>query len=92
MTYNISDYSFAKAKILKVDIKSSKYKNKKIDVYKNNIFICSIGDIRYSDYPTYLSTHNLQYASKRRALYHLRHHKEKDKIGTAGYYAFNILW
>jgi len=27
---------------------------KKIDVYKGDVFICSIGDIRYSDYPTYL--------------------------------------
>ena len=49
MTYHISNYSFAKAKLLNVDIKPSKYKNKKIDVYKNNIFICSIGD--YKNYP-----------------------------------------
>jgi hypothetical protein len=25
-------------------------------------------------------------------LYHQRHSKEKDKIGTPGYYAYHILW
>lgn len=90
--YNISSYSFSKAKSLNVDIKPSKYKNKKIDVYKNNTFICSIGDIRYFDFPHYLSTYNLEIANKRKALYHLRHHKEKDKLNTAGYYAYHILW
>jgi hypothetical protein len=94
MTFNISNYSFAKAKLLNVDIKPSKYKNKKIDVYKNDIFICSIGDIRYYDYPTYLTTttHKKEYAEERRRLYKLRNNKYKDKIGTAGYYAFHILW
>ena len=95
MTYHISNYSFAKAKLLNVDIKPSKYKNKKIDVYKNNIFICSIGDYKNypnSDYPTYLTTHNKEYAEERKRLYKLRHNKEKDKIGSAGYYAFHILW
>ena len=90
--YNISSYSFSKAKSLNVDIKPSTKTNKKIDVYKNNKYICSIGDSRYSDYPTYLSTHNLEYANKRKALYHLRHQKEKDKLNTAGYYAYHILW
>jgi hypothetical protein len=90
--YNISSYSFSKAKSLNVDIKPSTKKNKKIDVYKNNKYICSIGDSRYSDYPTYLTTHNKEYADKRKALYHLRHQKEKDKLNTAGYYAYHILW
>ena len=92
MTYQINNYSFAKAKLLNVDIKPSKFKNKKIDVYKNNIFICSIGDIRYLDYPTYITTHNKKYAEERRRLYKLRHNKDIDKIGSAGYYAFHILW
>ena len=90
--YNISSYSFSKANSLNVDIKPSTKKNKKIDVYKNNKYICSIGDSRYSDYPTYLTTHNKEYADKRNALYHLRHQNEKDKLNTAGYYAYHILW
>jgi len=95
MTYQITNYSFAKAKLLNVDIKPSKFKNKKIDVYKNDLFICSIGDYKKypnSDYPTYLTTHNKQYAEERRRLYKLRHNKDIDKIGSAGYYAFHILW
>ena len=27
--------------------------NKKIDVFKNNVKVASIGDINYKDYPTY---------------------------------------
>ena len=92
MTYNISTYSFSKAKDLNVDIRASTKKNKKIDVYKNGKFICSIGDNRYLDFPTYQAKYNLEYAKKRQALYHLRHNKEKNITGTAGYYAFHILW
>ena len=88
MTYHITNYSYSKAKILYLHIQTFKYKNKKIEIYKNNIFICSIGDKRYSDYPTYLSTHNLEYANKRRSLYHQRH----NKLHTAGYYAYHLLW
>jgi hypothetical protein len=42
--YKIKKYSYDQAKKLKVDIRASKYKNKKIDVYKGDVFICSIGD------------------------------------------------
>ena len=90
--YSITSYSFKKAKLLNVDIQPSKHKNKKIDVYKNGKFICSIGDLKYFDFPTYQAKYNLEYAKKRQALYHLRHNKEKNITGTAGYYAFHILW
>ena len=88
--YKIKKYSYDQAKKLKVEIRASNFKNKKIDVYKDDIYICSIGDKRYSDYPTYLLI-NKELAEKRRMLYHLRH--KKDNIeGTKGYYALNILW
>ena len=90
--YKILDYSFNKAKELGVDIKPSTKKNKKIDVYKNGKYICSIGDSRYYDYPTYMVTKGNIFANERRLLYRIRHDKEKNKIGTAGYYALNILW
>ena len=89
--YHILNYSYTKAKQLNVDIKPSTKKNKKIDVYKNNKFICSIGDSRYFDYPQYLLK-DFSYAKKRQMLYHQRHSKEKVKIGTPGYYAYHILW
>jgi hypothetical protein len=89
--YHIKKYSYNQAKLLGVKIKPSNHKNKKIDVYKNDVFICSIGDNRYNDYPTYLETKGKQYADKRRELYHLRHRKE-NVIGTKGYYSLHILW
>ena len=88
--YKIKKYSFDQAKKLRVVIRASTRKNKKIDVYKDDNYICSIGDSRFLDYPTYLEI-NKELAEKRRALYHQRHNKENIE-GTKGYYALNILW
>ena len=88
--YKIKKYSYDQAKKLNVDIKPSTKKNKKIDIYKDDILICSIGDIRYSDYPTYLEE-NKEIAERRRMLYHQRHKKD-NIINTKGYYALNLLW
>ncbi len=90
-SYEIQPYSYKQAKKLGVTIYPSKNKKKKIDVFKNDEYICSIGDVNYNDYPTYLETKDKQYAEKRRLLYHSRH--EKDNIpNTRGWYALNILW
>jgi hypothetical protein len=90
--YKIKDYSKNQAKKLGVNIKSSDEKTKyKIDVFdKNNNYITSIGDIKYlnQDYPSYIESHGLEYANKRRKLYHLRHQKE----GIRGFFSKNILW
>jgi len=87
--YKITDYTKLKAANLGVSLKPSERKNKKIDVYKNNKFIVSIGDSRYSDYPTYIKEKGKQYADQRRKLYNIRH---KNDNGLAGYYAKNLLW
>jgi hypothetical protein len=88
--YKISDYSFQKAKLLNVVIKPSKNKNKKIDVYKKNQIIASIGAKGYNDYPTYLEKKGKEYANERKRLYKIRH---KNDIHTGnGYYANKILW
>ena len=88
--YKIKKYSYDQAIKLGVDMRPSHLKNKKIDVYKDDVYICSIGDSRYNDYPTYLKI-NKEMAERRRMLYHQRH--KKDNIeGTKGYYALNILW
>jgi len=87
--YNIKQYSYDRAKKLNVTIKPSANKNKKIDVYKNGEKVASIGDINYSDYPTYIQNKGKQYADKRRALYHQRHEKDNGKNGK---YAREILW
>ena len=90
--YHIKDYSFNKAKLLGVTIKPSIKKGKKIDVYKNNDYVASIGAINYNDYPTYIEKKGIDYANQRRILYHQRHKKDLSKINSAGYYAYNILW
>jgi hypothetical protein len=86
--YDILPYSYNQAKKLGVEIKPSTMKGKKIDVYKNGIKITSIGALGYSDFPHLLQT-DKNLALKRREMYRSRH---KNNIGTAGFYATNILW
>ena len=81
--YNILPYTKQQAKLLNVEIYPSKKQYKKLDIYKNGQYIKSIGDIRYSDYPTYIKTHGLAYANERRRLFRLRH---KNDIYN------NLLW
>jgi hypothetical protein len=90
-TYKITKYSFDKAKELGVTIKPSTNKLKKIDVFKDNKKIATIGDInyRYNDYPNYIIKKGLEYANERRKLYKIRHKKDKN---LNGYYANKILW
>jgi hypothetical protein len=73
LPYTITDYTKKRAKELGVIVEPSTRKNKKLDVYKDDELIASIGDSRYSDYPTYLKTKGKAYADERRKLYHLRH-------------------
>lgn len=91
--YEIKSYTIEKARGFGVEVAPSNRKNYKIDIYDSDgAFICSIGDRRYSDYPTYFETKGRDYAEKRRKLYHLRHHHEKDSIGTPGWFAYHLLW
>ena len=91
--YNIKPYSYEQARKLNVTIKPSKRKNKKIDVFDNKgNYIVSIGDINFKDYPTYIEDEGKEFAMKRRTLYQIRHKGENLKKGTAGYYAWFILW
>jgi hypothetical protein len=92
MSYDITDYSFKQAAKLGVDIKPSTKKNKKIDVIRENKVIASIGDKRYSDFPTYMKEKGLAFAKERRKLYKARHSKDLGKKDTAGYFANKILW
>ena len=68
-----------------VKIKESTVKGKKLDVFKDNVKVASIGDIKYSDY--------LIHQDKNRQKNYLsRHAKTRVKIGSPSYYAANILW
>ena len=90
--YNITDYSYKQARKLGVEIKPSKSKNKKIDVFKDGKLISSVGALGYPDYPSYIKEKGLEYANKRRALYKQRHKHDINKIGSNGYYANLLLW
>ena len=90
MSYKITNYSYNQAKKLNVNIKPSTNKKKKIDVFKNEKKIASIGAIGYSDYPTFIIKKGLDYANERRKLYKQRHKKDID--GKNGKWALKILW
>jgi len=90
--YEIKQYTYDKADKYDVFVQTSHKKNYKVDVFKDGQYVCSIGDIRYSDYPTYIEEKGLDYAEKRRKLYHIRHHKEANSYGTPGWYSYHLLW
>lgn len=90
--YHITDYSRKQAKKLGLQIKPSTNKNKKIDVFKQDKKVASIGAKGYGDYSTFLKTKGKNYAEERKRLYKIRHAKDINVIGSNGYYANRILW
>lgn len=89
--YQILPYSYQQAKRLGVFITPSNNSNKKIDVYKNDKKVASIGDPDYQDFPHYLQK-DKALANERRRLFHARHKRNSDKVGTPAYYSAKILW
>jgi hypothetical protein len=89
--YKILPYTREKAKELGVYIKPSTRVHKKLDIYDgNHQYICSVGDIRYKDFPTYYKERGEEYAERRRKLYYQRH---KDYAwGSKDWYAKKLLW
>jgi hypothetical protein len=90
--YKITNRQYSSALNLGVTIKPSTNKSKKIDVFKNGKKVASIGAVGYMDYELYLNSLGKEYADERRRLYKIRHANNRNKIGTAGYYADKILW
>ena len=90
-SYKIKKYSYNQAKKLGVTIKPSMNPKKKIDVFKDDAYLFSIGDVNYNDYATYLETQGEEFANKRRNLYH-RRHKRDNVPNTKGYYSLRLLW
>lgn len=90
--YNITDYSYKQAEKLGVKIKPSTNKKKKIDVFKGDEKIASIGSITNKDYPSYIREKGKEYADERRRLYRLRHKKDLNNKDGNGYWANKILW
>jgi hypothetical protein len=92
MVYQITKYTYKKAKKLGVKVLPSKNKTKKIDVYKRNKKIASIGAYGMNDYPTYRLKNGVKFAKTRRRLYRIRHKKDRSKKGSNGWYADKLLW
>jgi hypothetical protein len=90
--YVITDYTKSQANKLGVTVKPSSKKGKKIDVYKADKKIASIGDIRYSDYPHYIKSDGKTVALKHREAYRIRHKKDMSVIGSPGYFSGKLLW
>lgn len=90
--YKITDYSYNQAKKLGVEIKQSTNPKKKIDVYKNNKKLVSIGSIGYKDFPTFMKEDGKVVADNHRRLYKIRFNKTMNIIGSPSYYASKILW
>ena len=90
--YKITKYTKDKAKKYGLTVKTSKVKGKKIDVFKNGEKVASVGAIGYGDYSTFIKEKGLEYANGRRHLYKIRHKKDRNVRGTAGWYADKLLW
>jgi hypothetical protein len=95
--YKIKKYTKNQAQKYGVEVKPSTVKGKKIDVFENGKKVASIGAIGYKDYPTFLELEKDGFvakgtAEKRRKLYHIRHKKDKNVIGSPGFWAANLLW
>ena len=73
------------AKKIGVDVEYSKNKNKKLDVFKNDKKVGSIGARNYSDFIQHKDPN-------RRKLYKLRHQKYRNIKNTNSYFADKILW
>jgi len=100
MDYKIKPRQFKAAKRINVEIKPSSKKNKKIDIYKDDKIIGSIGGVKkdntfYMDYASYLETLPKKEANQKKENYLKRHSKEpkmKDGKRTNSYYSDVILW
>jgi len=90
--YDIKTYTNKQAKLIGVTVKPSNNKNKKIDVYKDNKKIASVGALGYKDYPTYIKEDGLNYANQRRKLYKQRHEKDRHIKWSNGWIVNKLLW
>jgi hypothetical protein len=90
--YKITQYTQKQAKKLGVKVAPSKTKGKKIDVYKGDKKVASVGALGYGDYPTFMKQEGKEFADKRRKLYKMRHEKDRHIRGTKGFYADKLLW
>ena len=90
MPYTITNYTYNQAKKLGVEIKHSTNTKKKIDVFKKGKKVCSVGNLNYYDFPTFVQKRGKSFAKTRRRMYRIRHSKDRKK--GCGFYADKLLW
>lgn len=90
--YSITNYTYKQAKKLGVVVKPSLNSTKKLNVYKGNKKIASIGAYGMSNFPTYMKTRGITYAKKRRRLYKMRHEKDRHVKWSRGWLSDKLLW
>jgi thiamine monophosphate kinase len=90
--YSITPHTRRQAKRIGVNVKPSKRKGKKLDVYQNGKLVASVGAIGYTDYGTLLAKGQRIEAEKRRKRYKQRHQANRTKRATPGWYADQLLW
>tara|TARA_R110000796_G_scaffold104462_1_gene214289 strand:+ start:158 stop:439 length:282 start_codon:yes stop_codon:yes gene_type:complete len=92
MGYKITNKTKQNAKGLGVEIKKSTNSKKKLDVFKNDKKIASVGATGYGDYNTFIKEKGKAFADKRKTAYKARHQKTRTKVGSNSYYADQLLW
>ena len=90
--YTIQPYTKEKARRIGVSVRPSSVQGKKIDVFKGDEKVASVGAIGYGDFPTFQKSHGKAYAEERRRAYKKRHQSNRLERGTPGYYADQLLW
>ena len=68
-----------------VTVKRSTRAGKKVDIYKGDKKVASIGDINYKDF-------TVTGDKDRQKAYKSRFAKTRNKVGTPSYYADRVLW
>jgi hypothetical protein len=94
--YKILDYTYKRAADLGVQVVPSNKKRYKIDVYKDGVFINSIGQKGALDYPNYIELERAGrfksgYANMRRQLYYNRHPHNYGYL-SKDYLSKVLLW
>ena len=92
MVYTITKYTLKRANQLGVSVAPSQNKTKKIDVFKSNKKIASVGAYGMNDYPTYIIKRGLTFANTRRRLYKIRHETDRKLKWSRGWLADKLLW
>jgi hypothetical protein len=90
--YTITNYTYTQAKKIGVTVKPSTNKTKKIDVYKKDKKIASVGANGMNDFPTYIKKRGMNYAKTRRRLYKMRHERDRHTKWSRGWLADKLLW